>query len=384
MARRRYQKGSVILRGSNWYGRYRESVIGPNGREVRIRRSVILGSKKEFPTKRLAERRLEIFIAPINSVSYRPGRVATLEEFAERWKIEILSKRKPSTIHAAESHLRNQILPFLGKIRLSELGTENQQMFVTRLSGTVSRKTLLNVLGTLSSMLRTAQNWGYVSHAVSFSKLALPERSVREQAHRFSAEQVRAIIAMATGQYRVMFAIAAMTGLRAGEILGLQSRDFDFEGRLVHIRRSVWRGKPQTPKSVNSEAVLPIPDQLVEIVKPHIESLQNSMGWLFENSRGHLFIAENVVRQALVPILDALNIPRCGFHAFRHTHTSLLLQSGAPVPVTQAQLRHSDPRVTIGIYGHVIGDDHREAVARVASLLDPNGPNAKPPTLLIQ
>jgi integrase len=384
MARRRYQKGSVILRGSNWYGRYRESVIGPDGREVRIRRSVILGSKKEFPTKRLAERRLEIFIAPINSVSYRPGRVATLEEFAERWKVEILSKRKPSTIHAAESHLRNQILPFLGKIRLSELGTENQQMFVTRLSGTVSRKTLLNVLGTLSSMLRTAQNWGYVSQAVSFSKLALPERSVREQAHRFSAEQVRAIIAMANGQYRVMFAIAAMTGLRAGEILGLQSRDFDFEGRLVHIRRSVWRGKPQTPKSVNSEAVLPIPDQLVEIVKPHIESLQNSIGWLFENSRGHLFIAENVVRQALVPILDALKIPRCGFHAFRHTHTSLLLQSGAPVPVTQAQLRHSDPRVTIGIYGHVIGDDHREAVARVASLLDPNGPNVKPPTLLIQ
>jgi integrase len=384
MARRRYQKGSVILRGSNWYGRYRESVIGPDGREIRIRRSVILGSKKEFPTKRLAERRLEVFIAPVNSISYRPGRVATLEEFAERWRIEILSKRKPSTIHAAESHLRNQILPLLGKIRLSELGTENQQMFVTRLSGKVSRKTLLNVLGTLSSMLRTAQNWGYVSQGVSFSKLALPERSVKEQAHRFTAEQVRTIIAMAKGQYRVMFAIAAMTGLRAGEILGLQARDFDFEGRVVHVRRSVWRGKPQTPKSVHSEAVLPIPDQLVEIVKPHIESLQNSMGWLFVNSRGHLFIAENAVRQALVPILDALKIPRCGFHAFRHTHTSLLLQSGAPVPVTQAQLRHSDPRVTIGIYGHVIGDDHREAVERVASLLDPNGPNAKPPTQLIQ
>jgi len=384
MARRRYQKGSVILRGSNWYGRYRESVLGPDGREIRIRRSVILGSRRELPTKRLAERGLEVLLAPINSISFRPGRVATLEEFAERWKLEILSKRKPSTIHAAESHLRNQILPLLGKIRLSELGTENQQMFVTRLSGTVSRKTLLNVLGTLSSMLRTAQNWGYVSQAVSFSKLALPERSVKEQAHRFTAEQVRTITAMAKGQYRVMFAIAAMTGLRAGEILGLQARDFDFEGRQLHIRRSVWRGKPQTPKSVNSEAVLPIPDQLVEIVKPHIESLENSMGWLFVNSRGNLFIAENVVRQALVPILDALKIPRCGFHAFRHTHTSLLLQSGAPVPVTQAQLRHSDPRVTIGIYGHVIGDAHREAVERVASLLDPNGPNAKPPTQLIQ
>src|ERR1043166_3083464 len=62
MARRRYQKGSVILRGSNWYGRYRESIVGHDGHEVRIRRSVILGSKRDFPTKRLAERRLEVFI----------------------------------------------------------------------------------------------------------------------------------------------------------------------------------------------------------------------------------------------------------------------------------------------------------------------------------
>ena len=60
----------------------------------------------------------------------------------------------------------------------------------------------------------------------------------------------------------------------------------------------------------------------MEIVKPHIESLENSMGWLFVNSRGNLFISENVVRQTLAPILDALKIPRCGFHAFRHTHTS--------------------------------------------------------------
>src|SRR5256885_9677633 len=141
MARRRYQKGSVFLRGKNpvWVGRYREDLIQPDGKIVRKRCSIVLGTRKEYPTKRLAERRMDAELARINAPSYRPGRVATLEEFAERWKLEILSKRKPSTIHAAQSHLRNQILPLLGKIRLSELGTENQQVFVTRLSGTVSR-----------------------------------------------------------------------------------------------------------------------------------------------------------------------------------------------------------------------------------------------------
>ena len=114
MARKRYKKGSVILQGDVWYGRYRESVIGSDGREYRIRRATLLGHRRDL-TKRLAERRLEVILAPINSLSHRPGRVATVAEFAERWEKEILSKRKASTIHSAKMHLKNQILPHASK-----------------------------------------------------------------------------------------------------------------------------------------------------------------------------------------------------------------------------------------------------------------------------
>jgi integrase len=62
----------------------------------------------------------------------------------------------------------------------------------------------------------------------------------------------------------------ATTGLRVGEILGLQAGDFDFERRVLHIRRSVWRGKLRTTKNVNSEAMLPIPAPLADIVRAHI------------------------------------------------------------------------------------------------------------------
>ncbi len=384
MARRRYQNGCLFLRGKNpvWVGRYREDEIGPDGHPVRVLKSIVLGTKRELPTKRLAERRMESELSRVNSPAYRPGRVATLEEFAERWRREVLSKRKSSTIHAAESHLKNQILPVLGKMKLSDIGVENQQSFVTRLSGTVARKTLLNVLGTVSSMLTTAQNWGYICEGLKFGKLALPERSVQEEARTFTLDQARSIITEAKGQYRVMFAIAAMTGLRAGEILALQTGDFDLERNLLTVRRSVWRGKIQTPKTINSLAVLPVPDALAGIVRDHISALKNQ--WLFLNSRGHLFIAENVVRQALAPILDKLRIPQCGFHAFRHLHTSLLLSSGAAPQVAQKQLRHSDARITLGIYGHIVGDSHREAVNKVASILFPIVPNLKPATEIIQ
>jgi integrase len=384
MARRRFQNGCVFLRGKNpvWVGRYREDVIGPDGHPVRVLKSIVLGTKRELPTKRLAERRMETELARINSPSYRPGRVATLEEFAERWKREVLSKRKASTIHTAESYLKNQILPILGKMRLNDIGVETQQNFVTRLSGTVSRKTLLNVLGTLSSMLKTAENWGYICEGVNFRKLAFPERGIQEQARSFTEDQARGIIAEAHGQYRVMFAIAAMTGLRAGEILALQSSDFNLKENLLAVRRSVWRGKLSVPKTSTSQAVLPVPDALARIVREHISTLKSE--WLFLNRSGHLFIAENVVRQALVPILDKLKIPHCGFHAFRHLHTSLLLATGAAPTVAQKQLRHADARITLGVYGHIVGDSHREAVDKVASILFPTVPNLKPATEVIQ
>lgn len=384
MARRRYQNGCVFLRGKNpvWVGRYREDEIGSDGHPIRRLKAIILGSKKDLPTRRLAQRRLELELARINSPSYRPGRVATLEEFVEKWRRGVLAQRKPSTRHAAESHIKIQILPVLGKMKLSEIGVERQQSFVTRLSGTVSRKTLLNILGTLSSILKTSQNWGYVCEGLKVDKLALPERNIRQEARSFTEDQARAIIAGAQGQFHVMFAIAAMTGLRAGEILALQIGDFDLEKRLLAIRRSVWRGGIQTPKTAYSQAVLPLPDMLVEIVKQHVATVKGP--WLFLNRRGHLFIAENVVRQALTPILDELKIPRCGFHAFRHLHTSLLLSTGAAPQVAQKQLRHADPRMTLGVYAHVIGDSHREAVEKVAGILFPNVLNLRPAPQAIQ
>ena len=66
---------------------------------------------------------------------------------------------------------------------------------------------------------------------------------------------------------------------------------------------------------------------------------------------------------------------RCGLHAFRHTLTALLLDTGATPKVVQRQLRHTDARTTLGIYGHVVGDAHREALEKVASKvkLDANG-----------
>jgi hypothetical protein len=197
MARRRYQKGRVFLRGSKkrvWVGRWREDLVFTDGTVRRVERSTILGDERELKTKRLAQRRLDLTLARINDPDYRPGRVASIAEFAEKWQAEILIHRKPSTVKAAKSHLKIYILPQLGRMQLDELGRELQQAFATRVVTKVSRKTVVNILGTLSTMLTTAKAWGYITESVKLGTLALPESPLRSGARFFSGEEAKKII----------------------------------------------------------------------------------------------------------------------------------------------------------------------------------------------
>ena len=374
MARKRFQRGSVYLCGKApmWYGRFREDVIA-DGRVQRIRRNVPLGSKKEYPTQRLAERALDQPLFRINDPAYRPSRIATVAEFAETWKQQVLSQRKASTKKAAESHLGAYIIPRLGQLRLDDLGVENQQVLVGYLAEKVSRKTLLNIVGTLSSMLNTAKNWGYICEGVSVRRLVLPGREVRKQARTFTPEQAKAILDIAQDPWRVMFGLAAYAGLRVGEVLGLSVEDVDLDRGVLDIRKTAWYGRIQTAKSAGSETTVPIAENLAEMLRKFIGDRRE--GLLFVNKARRPYSSSGkVVQKRLWPLCDALNIPRAGFHAFRHMHTTVLLETGATPKVAQRQLRHKDPKVTLDHYAHLIDGSHREAVERAAAFLDRSGP----------
>lgn len=97
---------------------------------------------------------------------------------------------------------------------------------------------------------------------------------------------------------------------------------------------------------------------------------QNDAGLLFPNRRGRPFSGNKLREKKLRPLLAELKIPVAGFHAFRHSVASQLIDSGAPITVVQAQLRHSDPRITLGLYGHVIPESQRKAVGRLAARLN--------------
>lgn len=78
-------------------------------------------------------------------------------------------------------------------------------------------------------MLNTAKDWGYVCEGMRLKRLALPSREARKTPRFFTAEEARRNIAAAREPYATIYAVAAMTGMRAGELLGLRLTDIDFE-----------------------------------------------------------------------------------------------------------------------------------------------------------
>jgi integrase len=293
----------------------------------------------------------------------------------QEWRAEVAVNRKPSTVRAAESHLACHILPRLGSLHLQEITAKRLQAFVTTMAATgVTRKTIENVLQSLFSILHTARLFGCAVPAVKRGDLVLPPPEAGREVRFLDAHQMGQIITKAREPFATMFALLGMSGLRAGELLGLKVCDLDFSRKVIHIRWSVdsRTKKEQSTKSRGSASDVPIPLALEKRLKDFLRAhyRENPNGYLFANRNGNSYSVGKVTEYGLWPVQDILGIPHTGLHAFRHAAASELLEEGAPLTVVQRQMRHCDARTTLQKYGHVVGDAQRRAVNTLAQKIE--------------
>ena len=296
----------------------------------------------------------------------------TVAKAVVEWREHAAVSLKPSTRRSVESHLRRHILPLLGDCPLTELTVKKMQNFATTLgSGKRTAKTVENVLLTLSSIMSSARKWGYKVPEISLSDLSLPRR-VKAKPKCYSEDDMIRIVSSADEPLETICFVLCSTGMRIGEVLALRLEDLDFKRQLIHVRSSVYAGTLGTPKSEASTAPLPMPPVLATRLKTFLTSKhyrQNDLGLLFANRRGRPFSANKLREKKLRPLLTSLGIPLAGFHAFRHGVATTLIDRGASITTVGAQLRHSDPRITLGLYAHVVPQSQRDAVEGLASAL---------------
>jgi integrase len=349
--------------------------LATDGTIKRIQRKVILGPCSKV-SERAARATLQPYLDAVNVAPAPPPKVGkTLLSIVQEWREQIAVNLKPSTVRAAESHLKRHILLRLGSLRLQELTARQLQAFVTTLASTgITRKTIENVLQSLFSILRTAQRFGYAIPPVKRSDLVLPREEAEREVRFLDASQVGQIITQAKEPFATMFALLGMTGLRAGELLGLKVSDLNFNRQVIHVRRSVdsRTKKEQSTKSKGSASDVPMPPALEKRLKDFLRNhhRENPSGYVFANRNGNSYSAGKVTEYGLWPVQKAVGIGRTGLHAFRHAAASELLEEGVPLTVVQRQMRHCDARTTLQKYGHVVGDAQRRAVDMLAKKIE--------------
>lgn len=368
MARRRFQQGQLFLRGKKkkvWVGRWREDVIEEDGFRRRIFKSVILGTLEELPTKRLAQRELEEKLVAVNNIYACPKINVTFGQFVFRWEELVLKLHKPSTQASVKQHLKKWLLPKFGDVVLDDIRPEHLQHWVLQVP--LKPKTVRNIVASFRMVWKSAKDWSYVKHN-ALEGVRTP--SLGEQ-HRpfFTQEQMISIIQETKTQpYKLIMALAAETGMRIGEIIGLRVKDIDFEKQFLHIRQSCWQGHITTPKTRNGIRKLGMSDDLVPLLKDFLANhwQDNPNNLLFCTKTGKPLESNNINHLGLHPVLRKLGISQCGMHAFRHGNATLLNALEFPVRTIAERLGHGSLQTTMFVYTHETDERSRMVGQRVA------------------
>jgi integrase len=385
MARRRYQKGSVIPRGDSWELRWKEDVI-ENGELRRVHRSKSI-SNAEFPTKRLARRELDRLIeeAGINDETYRPSVLRTFHAFAEEWKQKVVSTMSVSTQASFTSELRawdNAFqIPSGGKTVSMLFREIDNNKIQTVISGwnkgengfkKAGEKTIKNRVGTLRLAWKWAREWGYTRALFTMETLRLPywdREEAKAKRPAYSVETVREIMKSAEYPRNLVWWLTFETHARRGEICGLDVGHVKVEARIVTIRRNKVNKSVVKNTKARKPRVFSISAELAEALRPLVEGRDASEP-LFLSPEGKRLNPENLVKRELKPLLKKLGIYVKGTacHGFRHGAATKLDELGTPWATRLQRLGHADPNTTMG-YTHAVNEEDRKVSAAFGALL---------------
>lgn len=374
MARRRFQRGMLCLRGKRkvWILKWRDDVI-QSGQVRRVHRTEVIGTLAEFPTMKLARREADARLSVVNNPRYRARPQATFAEFAARWSDAILVQHKPSTQATIRSHIRKYLVPFFGRQAMKDIEPEAVQSFLASLR--VSAKTVRNIFVTFQIMWKSARAWKYVAHHVT-EGVILPQRSKADRRH-FTVEEIRRILSAAGEPYQTFYWLAVETGMRAGELCGLTTGDVDFDRGRIRVRRSVWHGKIGEPKTENAIRSFAISAMLLERLRTRAAGSSRPDELLFKTRNGTPWDADLLVKRKLRPLLRSLEIPEAGLHGFRHSNASMMDALAVPMKVRQQRLGHSDIKLTMNVYTHVASEDDARTAEQIAGVLWSNVAKSK-------
>ena len=390
--------GSIEKRGKNSYRLSCLAGYNLQGKPIKKTKTVH-GTKKE------AEIELAKFVADVQNGMVIEGKSLKFSEFTEIWKRDYGSKElAPSTYKRYCRMLETRLLPYFGHFYVNKIKPTDIMQFYDLLSKDtqlvrkkdndgnktlkpLSGKTILEHHRLLRAMLHKAVYWQVIvsnpAERVQPPKAKKPKRKyydddqckiLLENLEQLDEEQIR---------YKTAIILTVFTGVRLGELMGLEWNDIDFRNGIVSINRSsqyladtgVFTKVPKTESSIREVAIPDFVISLLEEYKLWYDEQKSLYGELWINSN-RLFVQADgkpmhpsTISKWFVKFIGQIGLPVINFHGLRHTNATLLIAQNIDVAVVAARLGHAQITTTFNFYVHPIIAHNKKAGFALENLL---------------
>jgi integrase len=397
MKRRGRGEGSIFQRQDGLWAGIITVGYDANGKR---RRQALYGTTKGEVLEKLAHTRHAVLTGTLGE----PGRLA-VRDYLTRWLEDAARpKIRPGTHASYEELIRCHILPRLGGIALTKLNPAHVQHLLGEMEqGGASPRRRQMVYRVLSQALKRAVLLGLVPRNVC-QAVTCP-RPPKKTAESLTPEQAYKLLQSARGdRLEALYMLAATTGLRQGELFGLQPECIDLKNGRLFIKQQLceldgrlWLAPPKTAKGSRE---IRLPEIALTALREHRQrQLANghwrSDGYVFTDTLGGPLRKSNFLRHEWHPLLERAGIFKVGpaidhktgqpiidsktnqpkmrkvflpFHSTRHTAATLLLMQGVHPRVVQELLGHASIAVTMDTYSHVLPSMGAEAASRMDAL----------------
>ncbi len=393
--------GSIEKRGKNSYRLIVCHGFNLDGKPIRHTKTV-------HGTKAQAKVELAKFVTEVEQGTVIEGKSITFREFTDFWKRDYGSKElAPSTYRRYLGMLESRILPYLGHFKLDKIKPTDIMKFydmldkdtqIRRIKSNngyrtlkpLSQKTILEHHRLIRAMLHKAVYWQLLFN--NPCERVQPPKSKKPKRRYYDDEQCKILIAnlneLSTEdiKYKVAITLTIFTGVRLGELMGLEWSDIDFTNGIVSINKSsqylsdkgVFTKTPKTESSIRDVA---IPDFVVSLLKEYriwYEQQKSIYGELWIDS-DRLFVQSDgkpmhpsTISKWFVKFVKEIGLPVINFHGLRHTNATLLISQNIDVAVVAARLGHAQITTTFNFYVHPIISHNKSAGNVLQNLLIPN------------
>ena len=308
----------------------------------------------------------------------------TVGQFLTAWIPTVRSKIRSGSWRRYEEYVRLHLAQELGAVQLSKLGPDHVQRLQDRLLAKgLSPTSVHQAHSVLHQALADAMRWGRLSRDVA--ELVRPPRMSPSHMTTLGPEEVLTFLDAARGhRLEALFVVAVSTGMRLGEVLGLQWSAVDFDRRNLRVVATLVP-KPggewtlSEPKTARGRRQIALTMRAIEALQQRRisqEGEREAVGaewkdddFVFTGPTGQPLSGEHVLRREFWPLLTQAGLQQIRFHDLRHTAATLLLREGVHPKVVSEMLGHSTIAMTLDRYSHVTPDMQQAAVQRMDAVI---------------